>query len=76
MEFILSSANFSNQLDPYTTFANIPIMSQNGEKPVYYKGWHQADVVRIKAYVILLHYYSPSTYDNATSQYHTKLTCV
>lgn len=51
MEFRMSGANFSDQLDPYTTFANIPIMSQNGEKPIYYKGWHQADVVRIKAYV-------------------------
>ncbi|EJT71027.1 hypothetical protein GGTG_12048 [Gaeumannomyces tritici R3-111a-1] len=36
-------------LDPYTTYYNVPVMSQNGERPVYYKGFHSTDVVRIKA---------------------------
>ncbi|KAI0016199.1 hypothetical protein F4780DRAFT_783484 [Xylariomycetidae sp. FL0641] len=36
-------------LDPYTTYYNTPVMSQNGETPVYYHGWHSTDVVRIKA---------------------------
>ncbi|KAK2016684.1 arylsulfatase [Colletotrichum eremochloae] len=36
-------------LDPYTTYYNTPVMSQNGERPVYYQGWHSTDVVRTKA---------------------------
>ncbi|EHA57799.1 arylsulfatase [Pyricularia oryzae 70-15] len=36
-------------LDPYTAYYNVPVMSQNGERPVYYKGFHSTDVVRIKA---------------------------
>lgn len=39
----------SRQLDPYTAYYNVPVMSQNGERPVYYKGFHSTDVVRIKA---------------------------
>ena len=37
------------QLDPYTTFFNVPVLSQNGERPIWYKGFHQTDVLRIKA---------------------------
>ncbi|KAJ5111971.1 hypothetical protein N7532_000016 [Penicillium argentinense] len=36
-------------LDPYTTYYNVPVLSQNGERPTYYKGWHSTDVIRIKA---------------------------
>ncbi|KAK8116893.1 uncharacterized protein PG998_005174 [Apiospora kogelbergensis] len=36
-------------LDPYTTYYNVPVMSQNGERPVYYQGFHSTDVVRTKA---------------------------
>ncbi|KAH7014423.1 alkaline-phosphatase-like protein [Microdochium trichocladiopsis] len=36
-------------IDPYTTFYNVPVMSQNGERPVWYKGFHQTDVIRVKA---------------------------
>ncbi|KAK6858094.1 hypothetical protein PG995_005793 [Apiospora arundinis] len=36
-------------LDPYTTYYNVPVMSQNGERPVYYEGFHSTDVVRTKA---------------------------
>ncbi|KAH9906935.1 arylsulfatase [Xylariomycetidae sp. FL2044] len=36
-------------LDPYTTYYNVPVMSRNGERPVYYQGFHQTDVIRTKA---------------------------
>ncbi|KAH8701266.1 alkaline-phosphatase-like protein [Phaeosphaeriaceae sp. PMI808] len=42
-------SDYSIQLDPYTTFYNIPVLSQNGQQPIYYKGFHQTDVIRIKA---------------------------
>lgn len=38
-----------NQLDPYTNVHNSVVMSQNGGRPVYYEGWQQSDVIRIKA---------------------------
>ncbi|RMZ73629.1 arylsulfatase [Pyrenophora seminiperda CCB06] len=36
-------------IDPYTTFYNVPVLSQNGQRPTYYKGFHSTDVIRIKA---------------------------
>ncbi|KAF9878012.1 arylsulfatase precursor [Colletotrichum karsti] len=36
-------------LDPYTNAHNTVVMSENGARPVWYKGFHQTDVVRIKA---------------------------
>ncbi|KAJ9620065.1 hypothetical protein H2204_012375 [Knufia peltigerae] len=38
-----------NQLNPYTYDFNNVVMSMNGERPVYYNGYHQTDVIRIKA---------------------------
>ncbi|POS75657.1 arylsulfatase [Diaporthe helianthi] len=42
-------------LDPYINVHNSVVMSQNGEKPVYYQGWQQSDVVRVKALARLEH---------------------
>ncbi|PSR75411.1 alkaline-phosphatase-like protein [Coniella lustricola] len=36
-------------LEPYIDDYNVPIWSANGDKPVYYPGWHQTDVTRLKA---------------------------
>ncbi|KAF3017781.1 hypothetical protein E8E14_008686 [Neopestalotiopsis sp. 37M] len=36
-------------LDPYINVHNSVVMSQNGETPVYYEGWQQSDVLRVKA---------------------------
>ncbi|WYZ39660.1 hypothetical protein EsH8_IV_000001 [Colletotrichum jinshuiense] len=36
-------------LDPYTNAHNTVVMSENGARPVYYEGFQQTDVVRIKA---------------------------
>ena len=38
-----------HQVEPYIDDFNVPVLSQNGEKPVYYKGFHQTDVIRIKS---------------------------
>lgn len=35
-------------LEPYIDDYNVPIWSANGEWPVYYPGWHQTDVTRLK----------------------------
>ena len=37
-------------VEPYIYSFNHVVMSENGERPIYYKGWHQLDVLRIKAY--------------------------
>ncbi|KAI9147002.1 Arylsulfatase [Paramyrothecium foliicola] len=36
-------------LDPYTNAHNTVVMSENGARPVYYQGFQQTDVIRIKA---------------------------
>ncbi|KAK7993919.1 MFS transporter [Apiospora arundinis] len=36
-------------LDPYTTYYNVPVMSQNGQRPVYYQGFHSTDAIRTRA---------------------------
>ena len=36
-------------LDPYSYIFNTVVMSMNGERSVYYDGFHQSDVIRIKA---------------------------
>ncbi|TLS30955.1 hypothetical protein PpBr36_03855, partial [Pyricularia pennisetigena] len=36
-------------LDPYTYDFNRAVFSKNGEHPVNYPGWHQTDIVRVKA---------------------------
>ncbi|KAH7411555.1 arylsulfatase [Phaeosphaeria sp. MPI-PUGE-AT-0046c] len=36
-------------LEPYINDYNNVVMSQNGERPVHYRGFHSNDVVRIKA---------------------------
>lgn len=43
------------QLEPYINDYNNVVMSQNGERPVQYRGFHSNDVVRIKASVHLQH---------------------
>lgn len=37
------------KIDPYTYVFNTPVMSANGERPVWYQGYHQSDVIRAKA---------------------------
>ncbi|KAI1824711.1 arylsulfatase [Xylaria intraflava] len=36
-------------IDPYIDDYNLPVLSQNGQRPVFYDGFHQTDVIRIKA---------------------------
>ncbi|KAI0470070.1 arylsulfatase [Xylariaceae sp. FL0804] len=36
-------------VEPYIDDFNLPVLSQNGETPVFYDGFHQSDVIRIKA---------------------------
>ncbi|KAI1771206.1 arylsulfatase [Hypoxylon cercidicola] len=36
-------------VDPYTYVFNTPVMSLNGQRPIYYEGYHQSDVIRAKA---------------------------
>ena len=36
-------------VQPHIYQFNHVVMSQNGEEPIYYEGWHQTDVLRIKA---------------------------
>jgi hypothetical protein len=36
-------------VDPFTYVFNTPVMSLNGERPIYYEGYHQSDVIRAKA---------------------------
>jgi arylsulfatase A-like enzyme len=36
-------------VQPHIYNFNHVVMSQNGETPVYYEGWHQTDVLRVKA---------------------------
>ncbi|KAH8894280.1 arylsulfatase [Thozetella sp. PMI_491] len=36
-------------LNPYTYEGNNVVMSQNGERPIFYNGYHQSDVLRAKA---------------------------
>ncbi|KAI1332943.1 arylsulfatase [Xylariaceae sp. FL0255] len=36
-------------VEPYIDDFNSPVFSANGETPIYYKGFHSTDVVRIKA---------------------------
>ncbi|OTA97132.1 hypothetical protein M434DRAFT_19302 [Hypoxylon sp. CO27-5] len=36
-------------IDPYTYVFNTPVMSMNGQRPIYYEGYHQSDVIRAKA---------------------------
>ncbi|KAF4460984.1 arylsulfatase precursor, partial [Fusarium albosuccineum] len=38
-------------LNPYTYEFNNVVMSLNGERPVFYNGYHQTDVIRVKAAV-------------------------
>ncbi|KAF3764116.1 alkaline phosphatase-like protein [Cryphonectria parasitica EP155] len=45
--------------EPYIDDYNVPIWSANGDTPVYYPGWHQTDVHRLKVLDRL---------DNLTSQ--------
>ncbi|KAI1633593.1 arylsulfatase [Biscogniauxia mediterranea] len=36
-------------VEPYIDDFNLPVLSQNGERPIFYDGFHQTDVIRIKA---------------------------
>ncbi|KAI1334918.1 arylsulfatase [Xylariaceae sp. FL0016] len=55
----LNTANYNNSpkgwdhidglLDPYINSFNTVVMSQNGETPIHYAGFHQSDVIRAKA---------------------------
>lgn len=51
------------QLDPYINVHNSVVMSQNGEKPVFYEGWQQADVLRVKALARLEHLMAEGDHD-------------
>ncbi|GAB7362532.1 hypothetical protein MBLNU230_g2851t1 [Neophaeotheca triangularis] len=42
-------------VDPYTYTFNTVVMSENGQKPVFYPGYHQTDVIRAKALARLEH---------------------
>lgn len=48
-------------VDPYTYAYNTVVMSQNGERPVLYSGYHQSDVIRAKALARLDYLTSNST---------------
>lgn len=37
------------QTGPYIYSFEHVVTSENGERPIYYRGWHQIDVLRIKA---------------------------
>ncbi|KAJ0109320.1 arylsulfatase [Diaporthe amygdali] len=50
-------------VDPYTYAYNTVVMSQNGERPVLYSGYHQSDVIRAKALARLDYLTSNSTSD-------------
>lgn len=45
----------TSQVEPYIDDYNLPVFSQNGETPVFYDGFHQTDVIRIKASVLSSH---------------------
>lgn len=45
----LANSNSRPKLEPYIDDYNAPVLSRNGEKPDYYKGFHQTDVIRIKS---------------------------
>ncbi|KAI0193498.1 arylsulfatase [Astrocystis sublimbata] len=36
-------------IDPYTNVYNTPVFSTNGERPIWYEGYHQSDVIRAMA---------------------------
>ncbi|KAI1335289.1 arylsulfatase [Xylariaceae sp. FL0016] len=36
-------------VEPYIDDFNLPVFSPNGKTPIYYEGFHQTDVIRIKA---------------------------
>jgi len=46
--FTLGTANMK-QIDPYTYWFNTPGMSENGNTPMVFPGYHQTDVIRAKA---------------------------
>lgn len=48
-------------MDPYTYAYNTVVMSQNGERPILYSGYHQSDVIRAKALARLDYLTSNST---------------
>lgn len=39
----------NKQIEPYINDYNNVVMSQNGERPIQYRGFHSTDVVRVKA---------------------------
>lgn len=51
------------KLDPYTNVHNSVVMSKNGGTPIYYEGWQQSDVVRIKALERLRHLTAADDHD-------------
>ncbi|KAI1846284.1 hypothetical protein JX265_010871 [Neoarthrinium moseri] len=53
----------SRHLDPYINVHNSIVMSQNGAKPLYYEGWQQLDVLRIKSLARLQHLMSEKDHD-------------
>lgn len=52
---MLSTMNYSfrvanpRKINPYTYEFNNVVMSENGERPIFYNGYHQTDVIRAKA---------------------------
>lgn len=53
-------------MDPYTYAYNTPLMSQNGQRPVLYSGYHQSDVIRAKV-LARLDYLTSSADSNSYS---------
>lgn len=41
--------HFDGLMDPYTYIYNTPVFSANGERPRFYQGQHQTDVLRAKS---------------------------
>ena len=41
--------HFDGLMDPYTYIYNTPVFSANGERPRFYQGQHQTDVIRAKS---------------------------
>ncbi|KAI0015235.1 arylsulfatase [Xylariomycetidae sp. FL0641] len=50
-------------LDPYINVHNSIVMSANGEKPMYYEGWQQLDVLRVKSLARLQHLMAEEDHD-------------
>jgi len=46
---ICQPSSSTTQIEPYQTTPNSVVMSENGNTPVWFKGFHQTDIIRAKA---------------------------